>query len=73
MSTLPTKLLSRYRVDRATGQTLDGSTELVVLVLKAHDAPELAVAMSRTDAVIIAQKMMAAATDAQTEAVRKGD
>ena len=66
MSQLEIKLLERYRVDRAAGKTLDGSTQLVVLVIKASGERELAVALSRVDAMIVAHQMMAAAADAQS-------
>jgi hypothetical protein len=66
MTKVEIKLLQRYRVDRATGGTADGSTQLVVLVLKASDAPELAVAISKVDAMAIAHQLMNAATEAQT-------
>ncbi len=65
MTSLQIKLLQRYRVDRASGATADGSTQLVVLVLKASDAPELAVAISKVDAMTIAHQLIAAAQDAQ--------
>jgi hypothetical protein len=65
MSTLPIHLLERFRVDRQTGVTADGSTHLVVLVLKASDATELAVAISKSDAMIIAVQLMNAAGEAQ--------
>jgi hypothetical protein len=63
---LEIKLLQRYRIDRADGRTADGSTQLVVLVLKAADAPELAVAISKVDAMAISHQLAAAALDAQT-------
>lgn len=62
---LKIKLLERYRVDRGSGGTADGSTQLVILVLKAKEAPELAVAISKTDAMVIAHQMQLAAADAQ--------
>jgi hypothetical protein len=65
MTQLQIKLLQRYRIDRASGATADGSTQLVVLVLKASDAPELAVAISKVDAMSIAHQLMLAAADAQ--------
>lgn len=65
MSTLEIKLLERYRVDRSSGQTADGSTELVILVLKASGERELACAISKVDAMVIAHRLIAAATDAQ--------
>ena len=65
MSKVEVKLLQRYRVDRGEGGTADGSTQLVILVLKASEAPELAVAISKADAMVIAHQMMLAAQDAQ--------
>jgi hypothetical protein len=62
---LEIKLLERYRVDRATGGTADGSTQLVILVLKAKNAPELAAAISRADAMVIAHQLMSAASEGQ--------
>lgn len=59
------KLLQRYRVDRAPGRTADGDTQLVVLVLKAHDNHEHAYAISKADAMIIAAQLQLGATDAQ--------
>ena len=67
MNTVNVKLLRRYRVDRGTGGTADGSTELVILVLQAADAPELAYAISKSDAMMIAQLMMLAAREAQAD------
>lgn len=64
------KLLRRYRVDRGKGGTADGSTELVILVLQASDAPELAYAVSKADAMIIAQQIMLAAREAQADMAR---
>lgn len=68
MSQLEIKLLERYRVDRHAGMTADGSTQLVVLVLKASGERELAVALSKVDAMIVAHQMMDAAADAQKSA-----
>lgn len=65
MSTLEIKLLERYRVDRHSGMTADGSTELVVLVLKASGERELACALSKVDAMVVAHQLMAAAAEAQ--------
>jgi hypothetical protein len=64
---LEIKLLERYRVDRSSGMTADGITQLVVLVLKASGERELAVALSKVDAMIVAHQMMDAATDAQKQ------
>jgi hypothetical protein len=68
MSQLEIKLLERYRVDRHVGMTSDGSTQLVVLVIKASGERELAVALSRVDAMVVAHQLMDAATDAQKSA-----
>jgi hypothetical protein len=59
------KLLQRYRVDRAAGGTADGSTQLVILVLKAHDMHECAFALSKADAIMLSAQMQLAAQDAQ--------
>lgn len=59
------KLLQRYRIDRGTGGTRDGATQLVILVLKASDAPELAYAISKADALLIGHALCLAATEAQ--------
>lgn len=67
MSTVEIKLLQRWRVDRAPGQTVAGPEQLVILVLKARDTPELAVALSRVDAMAISIQMQLAAQDAQTD------
>lgn len=64
-SSVNIKLLRRFRVDRAHGMTADGSNQLVVLVLKCADAPEIAAAISKADAMIIAHQLMAAAQDAK--------
>lgn len=66
LNTLKIQLLERYRVDRASGQTADGSTQLVVLVVKASGERELAVALSKVDAMVIAHQLIAAAGDAQS-------
>lgn len=71
MTTLEIKLLERYRVDRAAGLTADGSTELVVLVVKASGEHELAVAMSKSDAVLIGMQLQLAASEAQSDMTRK--
>lgn len=74
MTTLDVKLLQRFRVDRGSGMTVDGSTQLVILVLKADGERELAVAISKADAVIIATQMLQAAGEAQQAMfVTRGD
>ena len=65
------KLLERYRIDRATGGTADGSTQLVVLVLKCKGAPELAAVISKADAIAIALQLTEAAREA-SDAMRGG-
>ena len=67
INTVNVKLLRRYRVDRGKGGTADGSTELVILVLQAADAPELAYAISKSDAMMIAQLIALAAGEAQAD------
>lgn len=64
--TVEIKLLQRYRVDRASGATADGSTQLIILVLKAQEASELAVAISKADAMAIAIQLQLAATEASS-------
>ena len=60
------KLLQRWRVDRAAGATAaNPNDQLVVLVLKPNEGPELAVAMSKVDAMAIGIQMQLAAQDAQ--------
>lgn len=70
--TLEIKLLERYRVDRASGLTADGSTQLVVLVVKASGERELAVAMSKADAMIVATQLAQAAGEAQEHMLARG-
>lgn len=67
MSTVEIKLLQRYRVDREAGMTAAGPEQLVVLVLKANDAPEMAFAVSKIDAMVIALKLQDAAHDAKAD------
>lgn len=67
MTTVEIKLLERYRVDRGSGLTADGSTQLVILVLKAKNAPELAVAISKVDAMVLAHQLTAAAREASSD------
>lgn len=64
MSQVEIKLLQRYRVDRAAGRTTDGSTQLVVLVMKAHDTQEIAFALSKVDAMMVAAQLQLSAQDA---------
>ena len=70
--TLDVKLLERYRVDRGSGMTKDGSTQLVILVLKASGERELAVAISKADAMIIAHQLVNAAGEAQDHMLAQG-
>ena len=65
MSTVEIKMLQRWRVDRQDGMTAAGPERLVILILKARDAPEVAVAMSKVDAMAISVQLGLAATDAQ--------
>lgn len=58
-------MLQRYRVDRQAGMAANGPEQLVILVLKAADAPEIAYAISKVDAMVIAHQMTLAAHDAQ--------
>jgi hypothetical protein len=66
MTMVEIKLLQRYRVDRQEGQTAAGPEQLVILILKAANAPEMAYAISKVDAMKIAIQMQLAAQDAQT-------
>lgn len=61
------RLLDRYRIDRAHGLTASGAEQLVILVLKPNDGPEISYAMSRADAMLISLQMQRAATEAQTD------
>jgi hypothetical protein len=65
VSILEIKMMERYRIDRGSGTTADGSTELVILVLKASGERELACAMSKADAMIVATQLQQAAGEAQ--------
>lgn len=60
------QLLRRYRVDRADGATLEGPERLVVLVLQPNEGPELAVALSRVDAMMLSLQLSAASSDIQS-------
>lgn len=64
------KLLERYRVDREAGVTLDGSTQLVVLVLKGRGISDVAFAISKADAMVIASMLAQAATEASDHMAR---
>lgn len=57
------RLLARYRVDRADGLTASGPERLVVLVLQPLDGPEMAVAISRVDAMMLSVQLSAAAAE----------
>lgn len=65
MSTVQIKMLQRYRVDRQDGMTSAGPEKLVILVLKAEQAPEIAYACSKVDAMAISIQLQLAAMDAQ--------
>lgn len=60
------KLLQRYRVDRADGVTLAGPEKLVVLVLKPLEGPEVAIALSSVDAMMLSMQLSTAAHDAKS-------
>jgi hypothetical protein len=60
------KLLERYRVDRADGTTAIGPEKLIVLTLKATDHPEISIAISKIDAMLIALQLTTAATEVQS-------
>lgn len=71
------RLLERYHVDRAQAVTLDGPAQLVVLMLTSHDGTggdkrEVAIAMARVDAALLAQHLQNAALDAQKIAISNG-
>lgn len=70
MSTVTIKLLERYRVDREAGVTLDGSTQLVILVLKAQGTGDVAFAISKADAMMIASMLAQAASEASEHMAR---
>lgn len=65
-ATVEIKLLQRYRIDRRDGVAAAGPERLVILVLKAEQAPEIAYAISKVDAMQIAIQMQLAAQDAQS-------
>lgn len=74
MTILEIKNLQRYRVDRGSGLTADGTTQMVVLVLKCDGERELAALISKADAVMIATLMLQAAGEAQEAMfVSRGD
>ena len=59
----PIQMLARYRIDRADGLAACGPEKLIVLVLKATEGGEYAVAVSKADAMLIGLALQAAATD----------
>jgi len=65
MSTVTIHMLQRWRVDRQDGMTANGPEKLVILIVKALNGPEIAVAMSKVDAMAIGIQLQLAATDAQ--------
>mgnify|MGYP003389881103 FL=1 len=67
MSTVAIKMLQRYRVDRQFGMAANGPEQLVILVLKPIDGPEVAVALSKVDAMILAHQLTDAAFDAKAD------
>lgn len=66
MSKVEIKMLQRWRVDREDGMTAGGPEKLAILILKSLDGPEIAVAMSKVDAMAIGIQLQLAATDAQS-------
>lgn len=67
MSTVEVKLLQRYRVDRQAGATAQGPEQLVIVVLKSNDGPEMAYALSKIDAMVLGLKLTDAAHDAKAD------
>lgn len=65
LSTVKIQMLQRWRVDRQDGQTSAGPEKLVIIVLKAFDGNEVALACSKVDAMAIGVQLSLAATDAQ--------
>lgn len=68
MTNVVIRPLLRYRIDRTAQPqpTANGGREqLVILVLKATDAPEIAYAISKVDAMKISIQLGLAAQDAQ--------
>lgn len=59
-------MLQRYRIDRQAGQTISGPEQLVILVMKPNEGPEMAYAISKVDAMKIAIQLQLAAQDAQS-------
>lgn len=59
------QLLDRYRVDRASGITATGPEQLVILVLKSNNGPEIPYAISKVDAMMLGLQLQNAATDVQ--------
>ena len=65
MTTVEIKMLQRWRVDREDGMTASGPEKLAILILKPLHAPEVAIAMSKVDAMAIGIQLQLAAADAQ--------
>lgn len=57
--------LRRYVVDRAQGMTQEGLVQVVVLALTTNSGRELAVVLSKTDAMMLAQQLQAVAIEVQ--------
>ena len=74
MPVIPTSIptLERYRIDRADGFAANGPEKLVILVLKANGLPEVPFAISKMDAMLIALKLQAAASEVQAEKLLQG-
>lgn len=65
MTTVNIQMLERWRVDREDGMTAAGPEKLVIVVLKPLNGREVALAMSKVDAMAISIQLQLAATDAQ--------
>ena len=65
LSTVKIQMLQRWRIDRQDGATAAGPEKLVIVVLKAFDGNEVALACSKVDAMAIGIQLQLAATDAQ--------
>lgn len=57
--------LQRYLVDRAQGMTSEGLVQVVVLVLTTNSGRELAVVMSKTDAMLLSTQLQSVAIEVQ--------
>jgi hypothetical protein len=61
------KSLRRYKVDRADGATSEGLVQVVVLVLTTDDGRELAVCMSKVDAMMMSEQLRSLALEVKRE------